>query len=99
MATLDELLAKRSPESQARIEGRVDELRRNIVLSQLREELNISQTELAGVMGVKQPTLAKIEQPGNDPRLSTLKRYVSALGGELSIDITLPTGKRVAFHI
>lgn len=99
MATLDELLAKRSPESLVRIEERVDELRRSIVLSQLREELNISQTELASLMGVKQPTLAKIEQPGNDPRLSTLKRYVAALGGELNIDITLPTGKRVAFQI
>lgn len=99
MATLDELLAKRSPESLARIEERVDELRRSIVLSQLREELNISQTELASLMGVKQPTLAKIEQPDNDPRLSTLKRYVVALGGELTIDITLPTGKRVAFQI
>ncbi|WP_454124768.1 helix-turn-helix domain-containing protein [Kosakonia sp. Marseille-Q7440] len=99
MATLDELLVKRSPESLARIEERVDELRRSIVLSQLREELNISQTELASLMGVKQPTLAKIEQPGNDPRLSTLKRYVAALGGELTIDITLPTGKRVAFQI
>ncbi|MHA0913277.1 helix-turn-helix domain-containing protein [Kosakonia cowanii] len=99
MATLDELLAKRSPESLARIEERVDELRRSIVLSQLREELNISQAELASLMGVKQPTLAKIEQPGNDPRLSTLKRYVAALGGELTIDITLPTGKRVAFQI
>lgn len=99
MATLDELLAKRSPESLARIEERVDELRSSIVLSQLREELNISQTELASLMGVKQPTLAKIEQPGNDPRLSTLKRYVAALGGELTIDITLPTGKRVAFQI
>lgn len=99
MATLDELLAKRSPESLARIEERVDELRRSIVLSQLREELNISQTELASLMGVKQPTLAKIEQPGNDPRLSTLKRYVAVLGGELTIDITLPTGKRVAFQI
>lgn len=99
MATLDELLAKRSSESLARIEERVDELRRSIVLSQLREELNISQAELASLMGVKQPTLAKIEQPGNDPRLSTLKRYVAALGGELTIDITLPTGKRVAFQI
>ncbi|MNC71511.1 Antitoxin HigA [compost metagenome] len=49
-------------------------------------------------MGVKQPTVAKIEQPDNDPRLSTLKRYVTALGGEVSIDVILPTGKRVAFH-
>ena len=74
-------------------------MRRIVALNQLREELNISQTELAAAMGVKQPTLAKIEQPGNDPRLSTLKRYVSALGGEMSIDVTLPNGKRIAFQI
>lgn len=99
MATLNDLLAKRSPESLARIEALADELRREVLLSKLREELNISQTELAAAMGVKQPTLARIEQPDNDPRLSTLKRYVAALGGELSIDVTLPTGKRVAFHV
>lgn len=43
-------------------------------------------------MGVKQPSIARIEQADNDPRLSTLKRYVQALGGELSLDVTLPTG-------
>lgn len=65
----------------------------------LREELNLSQTEMAAAMGVKQPTIAKMEQADNDPRLSTLKRYVAALGGELSIDVKLPTGKRVAFTL
>ncbi|EDZ5934073.1 helix-turn-helix transcriptional regulator [Salmonella enterica] len=99
MATLDKMLAKCSPESLARIEEKTEKLRREVLLHQLREELSMSQTELAAAMGVKQPTLAKIEQPDNDPRLSTLKRYVAALGGELSIDVTLPTGKRVAFHV
>ena len=65
----------------------------------LREELNLSQAELAKAMGVKQPTIAKMEQADNDPRLSTLKRYVAALGGELSIDVKLPGGKRIAFHL
>ncbi|TAT62307.1 XRE family transcriptional regulator, partial [Enterobacter cloacae] len=88
-----------SAESQERIAAKVEVMRRIVALNQLREELNISQTELAAAMGVKQPTVAKIEQPGNDPRLSTLKRYVSALGGELSIDVTLPNGKRIAFEI
>ncbi len=77
----------------------MEELRQTIALNMLREELNISQTELAAAMGVKQPTVAKMEQADNDPRLSTLKRYVTALGGELSIDVKLPTGKRVAFHL
>jgi len=99
MATLKELMAQQSAESQERIAAKVEEMRRIVALNQLREELNVSQTQLAAAMGVKQPTLAKIEQPGNDPRLSTLKRYVAALGGELSIDVTLPNGKRVAFQI
>ncbi|WP_217480141.1 helix-turn-helix domain-containing protein [Enterobacter chuandaensis] len=99
MATLNELMAQQSAESQERIAAKVDVMRRIVALSQLREELNVSQTELAEAMGVKQPTVAKIEQPGNDPRLSTLKRYVSALGGEMSIDVTLPNGKRIAFQI
>ena len=90
MATLKELMAKQSPESQ---------VRQTIALHQLREELNISQTEMAAAMGIKQPTLAKMEQADNDPRLSTLKRYVAALGGELSIDVKLPNGKRIAFQI
>lgn len=99
MATLKELMAKQSPESQERITEKVEILRQAVALNMLREELNLSQAELASAMGVKQPTIAKMEQADNDPRLSTLKRYVAALGGELSIDVKLPTGKRVAFHL
>lgn len=99
MATLKELMAKQSPESQERIAEKVEVLRQVIALNMLREELNLSQAELASAMGVKQPTIAKMEQADNDPRLSTLKRYVTALGGELSIDVKLPTGKRVTFHL
>ncbi|EGY29690.1 putative transcriptional regulator with C-terminal CBS domains [Candidatus Regiella insecticola 5.15] len=99
MATYRELLAKESPDMQARIVERVEQASIKITLSQLRDELNISQTELAAAMGVKQPSVARMEQTDNDPRLSTLKRYVAALGGELSIDVRLPTGKRVAFHL
>ena len=40
----------------------------------------MSQTEMAAAMGVKQPTIAKMEEADNDPRLSTLKRYIAALG-------------------
>lgn len=99
MTELNKMLASRSPESRQRIDALAEQIRRDVLISKLREELNMSQRELAAVMGVKQPTVAKMEQPDNDPRLSTLKRYVSALGGELSIDVTLPTGKRVAFHV
>lgn len=99
MSTYRELLAKESPAMQARVAARVEEASLKIALSMLRDELNVSQTELATIMGVKQPTVARMEQGDNDPKLSTLQRYVSALGGELSLDVTLPTGKRVAFHL
>lgn len=99
MSTLKELMAKQSPESQRRIEEKTEIIRHEIALNALREALNISQTELAQILGISQPTLAKIENPKNDPRLSTLKRYVDALGGEISISITLPTGKQVGFHL
>lgn len=99
MATLKELMAKQSPESQQRIAAIAAEIRQSVALNLLREELQMSQTEMAAAMGVKQPTIAKMEQADNDPRLSTLKRYIAALGGELSINVTLPTGKKVSFNL
>ena len=99
MATLKELMAKQSPESQQRIAANAAEIRQSVALNLLREELQMSQTEMAAAMGVKQPTIAKMEQTDNDPRLSTLKRYIAALGGELSINVTLPTGKKVSFNL
>ncbi|KPA05151.1 helix-turn-helix domain-containing protein [Pantoea agglomerans] len=99
MANLKELMANQSPESRERIAKKVDVMRQVIALHMLREELNLSQTEMAHAMGVKQPTIARMEQADNDPRLSTLKRYVTALGGEISIDVKLPTGKRIAFDL
>ncbi|MCV4656336.1 helix-turn-helix domain-containing protein, partial [Escherichia coli] len=79
-----------SPESQQRIAAKAAEIRQSVALNLLREELQMSQTEMAAAMGVKQPTIAKMEQTDNDPRLSTLKSYIAALGGELSINVTLP---------
>ncbi|MBC7177086.1 MAG: helix-turn-helix transcriptional regulator [Klebsiella pneumoniae] len=85
--------------SQQRIAAKAAEIRQSVALNLLREELQMSQTEMAAAMGVKQPTIAKMEQADNDPRLSTLKRYIAALGGELSINVTLPTGKKVSFNL
>ncbi|AVZ83732.1 transcriptional regulator [Edwardsiella ictaluri] len=53
MATLDSLLTQCSPESRAKIEVRVDELRREVLLHQLREELSTPQSESASVPAVK----------------------------------------------
>lgn len=99
MSTLTELLAKQSPEALVKIELRAEEIRREITLAKIREELKLSQTELAQSLGISQPSIAKLENVDNDPKLSTLKRYIKALGGELSIDVTLPNGKRIGLHL
>ncbi len=99
MSTLDKLLEKQSAEALAKIETRAEEIRREITLAKIREELNLSQTELAQSLGISQPSIVKLENVDNDPKLSTLKRYIKALGGELSIDVTLPNGKRIGLHL
>ncbi|WP_238082841.1 MULTISPECIES: helix-turn-helix domain-containing protein [Pseudescherichia] len=99
MAMLKQLLAQRSPESQKRIAARAAEVRQEITLAKLREELHVSQVQLAAALGISQPSVVKMEKVDNDPKLSTLKRYVAALGGELTLDVTLPDGKRIALHL
>ncbi|EAA3706084.1 XRE family transcriptional regulator [Salmonella enterica subsp. enterica serovar Newport] len=99
MRTLDEVIASRSPESQARIKEMTDEVVLEVGLQMMREELQLSQKHVAEVMGISQPAVTQLEQRGNELKLATLKRYIEAMGGKLSLDVELPTGKRVAFHI
>lgn len=97
--SLQELLAKRSSESQARIQKLADELLLEQHLHMIREELEISQKELADILGIKQPSLSAIENRGNDLKISTMKKYVEAMGGKLRIDVELPTGKHIGFNV
>ncbi len=83
--TLQELLDGRSPESQDRIQKMADELRLQTQLHLIREELEISQKELAEILGIKQPSLSAIENRGHDLKISTIKKYVEAMGGSLAL--------------
>lgn len=97
--TLDDLIAKQSPESQQRIQEKTKELILEMGLSRLREELELSQKDLAQALGISQPAVAQIEQRGNELKLSTLKRYVETMGGKLSLAVEMPTGNSHIFHI
>lgn len=97
--TLQEMLAERSLDSQARIKQLAELLLLENQLSRIREELEISQKELAQTMGIKQPSLSAIENRGNDLKISTMKKYVEAMGGKLRIDVELPTGKHIGFNV
>ncbi|MGG4664801.1 helix-turn-helix domain-containing protein [Providencia vermicola] len=99
MKTLRDVIAKRSPKSQSRIKALTEEMILETGLQLLREELNISQKMLAENLGISQPAITQIEQRGNDLKLATLKRYVEAMGGKLSLTIELPTGHDHTFHL
>ncbi|MGR6717824.1 helix-turn-helix domain-containing protein [Enterobacter sp. CCM 8629] len=99
MKTLNEVIASRSPESQQRIQEMAEEMSLETGLQLLREELQLSQKHVAALMGVSQPAVTQLEQRGNDLKIATLKRYIEAMGGKLSINVELPTGKQVAFHL
>jgi transcriptional regulator with XRE-family HTH domain len=99
MKTLRDAIAARSPESQARIKEMADEMILETGLQLLREELQLSQKKLAEMMGVSQPAITQIEQRGNDVKLATLKRYIEAMGGKLSLKVELPEGVGRVFRI
>lgn len=92
---LAELTKQIKPEivlaAKARAEQELFELR----LAQLREQLELSQSELARALGISQPSVANLEKRGAEIKLSSLKRYVEAMGGKLSLDIELPDGKHL----
>lgn len=57
-------------------------------LIQARKEAGLSQRELADYLGVKQATISRFESPDNDPRLSTIRRYATAVGALVAHRVT-----------
>ena len=71
----------------------------NIHLAELRDKVELTQKEVAGAMGVKQPTVAGMERVGQDIKLSSLKKYIEATGGKLRLDIELENGSHYGFSV
>ena len=59
------------------------------LLKHLRLGRGVSQVELAELLGIKQPTVSKMERR-NDVNVSTLRRFVEAMGGRLKVTAEFP---------
>jgi transcriptional regulator with XRE-family HTH domain len=59
-----------------------------ILLGDLRQRLGVRQQQLADVLGTTQPSVLKTER-SSDPQLSSIRRYVEALGHQAGRDATL----------
>jgi DNA-binding XRE family transcriptional regulator len=90
-----ELEARMRPESLARAKVRAKGMMAEMLLSEIRQAVGLTQEQLAASLGIKQPSLSQLESQ-EDMQVSTLQRLVRALGGELEIIAHLPGG---AIHI
>lgn len=88
------LREKMSPERRARVAAQVRQMQAEMLLSELRKHAEMTQSEVAAALGIKQPEISRLEGE-DDMQVSTLSRLVRALGGELEIAVKLPGLGRV----
>ena len=86
-----ELEKKMSDESRVRVKKRARAMMTEMLLSELRKSAGVTQEDLASSLGIKQPTLSRMESQ-SDMQISTLRRLIESLGGELEIIAHLPDG-------
>lgn len=84
-----DLMAKMPRRRQARVVQMTKELRAEMDLTQLREARALSQAALGKILHVEQPAVAKLEKRA-DMYVSTLRRFIKAMGGELEIVARFP---------
>jgi DNA-binding XRE family transcriptional regulator len=90
--SFDELVKRTTSDgTRRRAAKRTQELIADLLVSELRQLSGKSQAQLAKELGIKQPTLSKIEKQ-SDMQISTLRRIVQALGGELEVLARFPSG-------
>ena len=97
--TLKEILSQEKPGVVKKAKDLASGMLLNIHLAELREKAQLTQNDVANVMGVKQPTIAGMERNGQDIKLSTLKKYIEATGCKLNLDIEMSDGSHFGFPI
>jgi predicted XRE-type DNA-binding protein len=78
--------------TRQRAAAHTQELLGELLLSEIRELAGKSQSQVAEALGIKQPSLSKLEKQ-SDMQISTLRRIVNALGGELEGVARSPKGR------
>jgi hypothetical protein len=84
-----ELRARMSPKAQAMAAAEALRLGEEMDLAEVRHAVRLSQEEIAAILHVTQGSIAKIEKR-TDMYVSTLRRFIEAMGGELEIVARFP---------
>lgn len=78
----------RDPTLRRQVQAALSEMRIEQDLAALREQRRLSQRDLARILGVSQPAIAKLESgKAKNLQLKTLVKWTAALGANLRIEI------------
>jgi hypothetical protein len=96
MKTLEQKLNEISPERQKKIRARTRELvAREMSLKELRYAVNKTQKTVARTLNMGQDGISRLEKR-SDLLLSTLRNYVEAVGGSLTLVAQFPDKEPIA---
>ena len=87
-----ELTERFSPERLERVQKMSREMAAEMPLHELRRARSLTQQDVAEVLDVQQPAVAKLERRA-DVYVSSLRSYIEAVGGRLRIVAEFPEGE------
>ena len=88
----DNLPAERKEAIEARAAEKIESYRN---LQALRSAAKLTQAEVSKALNMPQGNVSRLEQ-NSDMLLSTLQKYVEAIGGKLSLTVELPNQPPIA---
>lgn len=80
-----------SDTSKASIQERVEAVLEEMPLAELRQARKFTQQQIAQSLKIKQASVSKMESQ-TDMYISTIRKYIEAMGGELEIVAKSPEG-------
>lgn len=96
---IDEIIGKLPKERRKRVTKRANEMAKEMIayaesLRVVRQALNMTQAEIGVGLGLSQNAVSQLEGR-SDLLLSTLRRYVRALGADLDVVVRMKDGSTV----
>jgi DNA-binding XRE family transcriptional regulator len=93
MSDLQVYISKRKkddPEFAEDFEEGFQKFKIGVVLRMIREEKGMTQQEVADNLGTQKTAISRMENHGEDIRLSTLEKYAKAFGKTLKVELAEP---------
>lgn len=82
---------KMSPKRRKKVDAMTKEMLAEMPMHELRRARRLSQEKIAEILDIKQGSVSKLERR-TDLYISTLRRYIEAMGGELELQAHFPEG-------